>query len=177
MARNARDTRTIERDQKMDKVLLLNASYTPLRVLPYKRAVALVLQDKADVVEERSEVIRSSSLEMNLPSVIRLRYYVNVPYNARVALNRRAVIARDGGVCAYNCGRRATTIDHVVPRSRGGKHEWTNVVACCGPCNHKKADKLLSEIGWELHTTPRVPDSSIWIAAGVQGREEWEAYV
>ena len=81
--------------------------------------------------------------------MIRLRNYVRVPYRARVPMTRAALMHRDRFRCAY-CGDKAETIDHVVPRSRGGGHSWENCVACCAPCNHRKADKLLSELGWTL---------------------------
>lgn len=143
------------------RVLLLNATYEPLTALPARRAIVLLICDKADAVHENPEgpVVHSSGSEVTLPSVIRLRNYVRVPYRARVPMTRAALMHRDRYRCAY-CGAKAETIDHVIPRSRGGAHSWENCVASCAPCNHRKADRLLSELGWTLHqplTSPKGP--------------------
>jgi 5-methylcytosine-specific restriction endonuclease McrA len=95
------------------------------------------------------------------PSVIKLCTYVRVPYRARVPMTRAALMHRDRYRCGY-CGARAETIDHVVPRSRGGEHCWENCVACCALCNHRKADRLLSELGWKLRAAPRAPRGQHW---------------
>ena len=93
--------------------------------------------------------------------VIRLRTFVRVPYRARIPMTRAALMHRDRFRCGY-CGGKADTIDHVLPRSRGGGHGWDNCVACCASCNHRKADRLLSEIGWTLRTEPRPPQGRHW---------------
>lgn len=143
-----------------------------------KRAVILVLQDKAEIVESGDGSIRSKDSSIPRPSVIRLKYYVNVPYSARVALNRRSVLTRDNHECQFtHCNRRATTIDHVVPRSKGGKHEWTNVVGACSRCNAKKADKSLEAMGWKLKRPPVTPKGNLWLVAGLRARPEWESYL
>jgi 5-methylcytosine-specific restriction endonuclease McrA len=148
------------------QTLLLNASYEPLCVISVRRAVVLVLADKADVVAEADGRFRSARTSVPAPSVIRLRGYVRVPYRATLPLNRRNLVARDRGRCAY-CGGRGDTIDHVIPRSRGGRHEWTNVVAACQPCNGRKGDKLLAELGWTLPSTPVAPKGWSWLVLGV----------
>ena len=112
----------------MSRSLVLNASYEPLCVVPGRRAVCLVLDEKAEVIHHSEQVLHSARLAVAVPSVIRLRYFVKVPYQRRATLNRRAVFARDGHRCQY-CGGPAESIDHVVPRSRGGEHVWENVVA------------------------------------------------
>ena len=101
----------------MKGTLLLNASYEPLCVVPMKRAIVLVLAEKAEILEAGGGVVRSESTVVRVPSVIRLRYFVKVPFRRRSALNRRAVFARDGGRCQY-CGAAAESIDHVVPSHR-----------------------------------------------------------
>ena len=114
---------------------------------------------------------------IEIPSVVRLRYHVRVPYQRDVALSRRGVFARDGHACQY-CGARAETLDHVVPRSRGGSHTWDNVVAACRPCNIRKRDRLLHETTMNLRARPRAPLGASWsiIASGsVPG--EWEPYL
>lgn len=119
--------------------LLLNASYEPLRVLPEHRAINLVLQDKAEViVGDDNNMIHAVSFKMPTPSVIRLKYFVKVPYRARLPLTRQSVLTRDNYECQFtHCTRKATTIDHVHPRSRGGKHAWENVAGACSKCNSK----------------------------------------
>lgn len=161
----------------MSGTLVLNASYEPLCVVPLRRAVVLVLAEKAVIVEVGSTVLHSASLAMDAPSVVRLSRYVRVPYRAHVPLSRRGVMSRDGGRCAY-CGRRADTIDHVTPRSRGGGHAWENVVAACATCNHRKADRLLSELGWTLRITPTHPPRTTAVVVGYAVREPaWERYL
>lgn len=161
----------------MESVLLLNASFAPLRTIPMKRAMVLLLQGKADLLEAADGVISSASEDFPRPSVVKLNYFVTVPFQARVALNRRSLMARDGGICQYGCGRKASTIDHVFPRSRGGKHEWTNVLACCPRCNLRKADSTLEEIGWEPLKQPHVPTTNIWLMSNVESRPEWKPYL
>ena len=113
-------------------MLLLNSTYEPLTALPIRRAVVMLLCGKADVVHDDpgGPVIHSASRVMVVPSVIRLRTYVRVPYRARIPMTRAALMHRDRFRCAY-CGSKADTVDHVVPRSRGGEHSWENCVAAC----------------------------------------------
>lgn len=151
------------------RVLLLNATFEPLTALPLRRAVVLVVCGKADILHGDSGglVLHSANQTVEVPSVIKLSTYVRVPYRARVPLTRAGLMYRDRYRCAY-CGGRADTIDHVVPRSRGGAHSWQNCVASCAKCNHRKADRLLSELGWGLHTTPSAPRGPNWrLLAGI----------
>nr|WP_280234553.1 HNH endonuclease [Nocardia cyriacigeorgica] len=145
------------------RVLLLNATYEPLTALSARRAVVLLICDKADTVHHDPEgpVLHSAGSSLTVPSVIRLRTYVRVPYRARVPMTRAALMQRDRYRCGY-CGGKAETIDHVVPRSRGGEHSWENCVASCAPCNHRKADKLLSELGWTLRAPLVSPKGPHW---------------
>ena len=148
----------------MEQVLLLNATYEPLQLLSARRAVVLIVGDRAEVVaaHEGAPVFHSESLEISVPSIVRLKGFVRVPYRATVPpLSRRAVLVRDRHRCAY-CQSHADTIDHVVPRSRGGEHSWENCVAACSGCNHRKADKLLSELGWTLRLVPTPPKGQHW---------------
>ena len=158
-------------------MLVLNATYEPLSVVSGRRAVVLVLDQKADTVHETSALLRSERLSLRLPSVVRLRHYVDVPRGRRAALSRRGVFARDDHQCQY-CGGRADSIDHVVPRSRGGEHIWENVVAACRPCNTAKRDRLLEQTAMHLLNPPRLPRSSSWIAASVDVvPNEWNDYL
>jgi 5-methylcytosine-specific restriction endonuclease McrA len=145
------------------RVLLLNSTYEPLTALPLRRAVVMLVCGKADVVSDDPSglVVHSAACSIPVPSVIRLRCYVRVLYRAHAPLTRAALMHRDRFCCAY-CGGRADTVDHVVPRSRGGDHSWENCVACCSRCNHRKADRLLAELGWALHRVPRAPKGQHW---------------
>nr|WP_237341324.1 HNH endonuclease [Williamsia soli] len=145
------------------RVLLLNATYEPLAAISIRRAIVLVLRERADVIHEdgAGPLIHSADLALAIPSVIRLRTYVRVPYRAVIPMTRAALMQRDRTRCGY-CGGKADTIDHVVPRSRGGTHTWDNCVACCASCNHKKADKLLSELGWTLKVPLTAPKGRHW---------------
>jgi 5-methylcytosine-specific restriction endonuclease McrA len=135
--------------------------------VPTRRAVVLVLAQKADSVHDTGLVLRAEHLALAVPSVVRLRQFVHTPHRRRVALSRRAVMARDGHRCQY-CGAHADSIDHVLPRSRGGAHSWENCVACCARCNTRKADRLLEEIGWSLPFRPSPPvrtgSGRVWLA-------------
>src|SRR5688572_21247593 len=144
--------------------LLLNADYQPLRVLSARRAVMLILTGKAEAVESGtgSAVFRSASQQITVPAVVRLKTFVKVPFRATVPLTRAAVLARDHKTCQY-CFKHGDTIDHVVPRSRGGRHVWENVVTACKKCNAKKDDRMLSEIGWRLYNKPYAPKAWFWV--------------
>jgi 5-methylcytosine-specific restriction endonuclease McrA len=157
--------------------LVLNATYEPLCVVTLRRAVVLVLAEKAIVVEAGDLVMHSAHMSMQVPSVVRLSRYVRVPYRREVPMTRRAVLDRDGHRCGY-CGLRADTIDHVRPRSRGGLHAWTNVVAACARCNHRKGDRLLSELGWHLPSPPTQPPTTVAVVMGWAKRDpSWEPYL
>lgn len=150
----------------MARALVLNATYEPLSVVSARRACVLVLSGKADTVEATGQVLRSERVSVDVPSVVRLRSFVRVPFGRRSALSRRGVFARDGHRCQY-CGARAESIDHVHPRSRGGLHVWENVVAACRRCNTLKRDRLLPETGMRLERTPKEPPSGAWVAFAV----------
>ena len=161
----------------MSGALVLNATYEPLCVVPLRRAVILVLAEKAVLVAAGDGLMRSAHTSMPVPSVVRLARYVRVPYRRDVPLTRRAVLDRDGHTCAY-CGTRAETIDHVRPRSRGGLHVWVNVVAACTRCNHRKGDRLLTELGWHLATTPHQPPPTVAVVLGWAKRDpSWQPYL
>jgi 5-methylcytosine-specific restriction endonuclease McrA len=141
--------------------LVLDATYEPLGVVTDRRALLLVLATKATEIESSGRLVRSAGAALPVPAVIRLNRYVRVPHRAGVPLTRRAVFARDGGRCAY-CGGQAASIDHVVPRSRGGRHTWDNVVAACHRCNRTKADRSPADLGWRLRWQPAQPTGSAW---------------
>lgn len=161
----------------MDRALVLNATYEPLGVVAGRRAVVLALDGKADVLAAGSERLHAEHLTVAVPSVIRLRYVVRVPFRHHTAMSRRAVFLRDSHECQY-CGRRADSIDHIVPRSRGGTHHWENVVAACRACNLRKGDKLLHDTTMRLRRRPTQPWPFTWlvVAAG-EVPDAWEPYL
>ncbi|MGH9154924.1 MAG: HNH endonuclease [Acidimicrobiales bacterium] len=161
----------------MSRALVLNATYEPLCVVPTRRALVLVLAEKAELVAAGRSRFRSERASFPEPSVVRLSYFVKVPYQARIALSRRAVFARDGHRCQY-CGATAENLDHVVPRSKGGSHTWDNVVAACRPCNTRKEDRLLHETSLILRRQPMVPRERSWVLAATGAtRPDWEPYL
>lgn len=158
------------------RALLLNASLEPLCVVTVHRAVVLVMTGKATVLESGG-ALHAEHLAMPLPVVLSLTRYVHVPVRRSVPPTRRTVLQRDAHRCAY-CGGTADTVDHVLPRSRGGRHEWSNVVAACVRCNHRKADRFLHEIGWELPFVPRAPRWSVAFGVAASRAEPaWSPYL
>ncbi len=159
----------------MGRALVLNASEQPLAVVTARRAVVLVLKDKAEVIVSNGFVFRSERFELEAPSVVRLRYFVKVPYRAQAPLTRRAVFARDGWACQY-CGSPAENLDHVVPRSREGEHSWDNVVAACRRCNSKKENRRPEEVGLRLLRRPFAPADGFRLSLG-RLEPEWEPFL
>jgi 5-methylcytosine-specific restriction endonuclease McrA len=162
----------------MSRALVLNASYEPLCVVATRRALVLVLDDKAELVSDTGRAFHSARSTVPEPSVVRLVTYVRVPFRTRVALNRRAIFLRDGHRCQY-CGAAAENIDHVIPRSRGGPHAWDNVVAACRPCNARTEDRQLSEVtSMRLRRPPVAPSGRVWMLLAMGGlRPEWRPYL
>jgi 5-methylcytosine-specific restriction endonuclease McrA len=157
--------------------LVLNATYEPLGVVAERRALLLVLASKATAIEASGRSARSPSGAVAIPAVIRLNRFVRVPHRAGVPLTRRAVFARDGGRCAY-CGGSASSIDHVLPRSRGGRHSWDNVVAACHRCNRMKADRTPADLGWRLRWVPSQPSGPAWrVLASGRHDPTWTPYL
>jgi 5-methylcytosine-specific restriction endonuclease McrA len=163
----------------MQHVLVLNASYEPLNVCSVRRAHVLVFKGKAEVIEELDRPLHSASDTYPWPHVIRLVAYVRVPRAVQRKISRRALFARDGWRCVY-CGNAngRLTLDHVVPRSRGGESVWENVVTSCATCNHKKGDRTLEESGLHLQIKPKPPTPVLFIKiAAPRIPETWQPYL
>lgn len=177
---NPNETPEEKKVTAMETALLLNASYEPLKVIPLTKAITLVLAQKAVTEVESDVVFRSQHLTVRAPKVVRMLAMVKVPYRTRIPLTRTNLIGRDKGICGY-CHKYVGakgTIDHIVPRSRGGRHEWENVVLSCSPCNGKKDDKTLAELGWKALPKRTVPKGISWIIIGLHRPEpEWEPYL
>jgi len=162
-------------------VLVLNASYEPLNVVSVRRAIVLLLKDKAEVVESTERYIRARGLSLPEPQVIRLVYYVRVPYTLNVPLSRRTIILRDKCTCQY-CGRQLAreeaTIDHVVPKSRGGETAWHNVVCACRACNMRKGSRTLAEAGMLLREAPERPRYlALVLLVESHANQGWQKYI
>lgn len=172
-----------------NRVLVLNASWEPLTTVTWQRAVILTLEGLAVVMEDGDAPCRSQRLSMTIPKVLRLVDFRDVPYRARSPLTRRGVLARDEDRCCYCTRRKATTVDHVQPRSRKGEHRWENVVASCSPCNSFKdartPDEALldtkgaAKIGFgRMRFQPTVPigNTALVVAVGYID-DAWKQYL
>ena len=171
----------------MVAILLLNASYEPLAVIPKRRALSLVLRDCVDAVSEDVIVLRGIKETLQLPTVLKLRRYVNVPSRG-ARWSRTAVLRRDNFTCIY-CGayagekqhghilqRQTFTIDHIMPKSRGGKNTWTNTACACPTCNGRKGNRTPHEAGMSMRWEPKIPRVDTIVASG-ELPEAWKFYL
>lgn len=147
----------------MSYVLVLNGDYRPINVCSIPRAVVLLLKEKAEIIERTDRVLHSETFSLDHPSVIRLVAYVRIPYETKRRITRRAILARDSWTCQYCGSETRLTIDHVVPRARGGEHVWENVVTACSTCNHRKGHGLLGEAGMRLRRPPTRPRPDVFL--------------
>jgi 5-methylcytosine-specific restriction endonuclease McrA len=138
-------------------VLVLNASYEPINICAARRAIVLVLKGVAMTEEENGHYLHAARIAMRVPSVIRLVEYRRIPHQTR-ALSRKNILLRDRNTCQY-CAKvlpsAELTLDHVIPRSRGGLSSWENLVACCQECNRNKGNQLIHEAAMKLIREPR----------------------
>ncbi len=161
-------------------MLVLNATYEPLSVVSAQRAIHLLLSQRAETIEASEQVIRSAAMSVPVPLVIRLLHYVRVPRNLPLPLSRRALLLRDEFTCQYcgaQPGREHLTIDHVVPRSRGGRTEWENVVIACEDCNRRKGNRTPEEAGMKLRRKPYRPRFWVMALLTMAGNEVWRKYL
>ena len=162
----------------MQHVLVLNASYEPLNVCSVRRAHVLVFKGKAEILEAHARELRSATDTFRWPHVIRLLHYVRVPRIVQRKISRRALFARDGWRCQYCGSAGKLTLDHVVPRSRGGHSDWENVVTSCGPCNLRKGDRLPEEASMSLHSRPRTPAPALFVTLSAPTiPDRWQPYL
>lgn len=171
------------------RVLLLNgSSWEPLAVISITRAINLLLSGKAVVIEDTGRVLRTVSTSFPVPSVIALRRYINVP-RRKAHWSRKGVLVRDNYTCIY-CGARPGdvmrnklltktdfTVDHILPRSRGGKDNWTNTACACYGCNHRKGNRSPQEAGMRLAWEPKTPRTSYLVIAVGSGPDAWRHYI
>lgn len=162
-----------------EPVLILNVTFEPIHVCSTKRALALVLSGKAEIILNGRGMIRTATSEFEIPSVIKLGHMVKRP-RPRIALSKREILRRDDYTCQY-CGRRmrTLTLDHVVPRRLGGPHTWTNLVAACSSCNRHKGGKRISEVDMMLHRMPFEPSPTAAYRFGshLEAHQEWAQFI
>jgi 5-methylcytosine-specific restriction endonuclease McrA len=162
-----------------EPVLVLNANFEPINVCPMRRAIGLILAEKAAMVVNGRGYIHTISQQLPRPSVIRLEHMIHRP-RPRVKLTRREVFRRDNYTCQY-CGRHDTplTVDHILPKHLGGKHIWTNVAAACPACNHRKGGRRLEESHMHLLHIPKEPHASAVYLYGhhLNDNSEWEQFI
>ena len=145
-------------------MLVLNATYEPINVCTVRRATVLLLKSKAEILENGTQELHWATGSLPRPVVIRLVTYVRVPRDThKRKITRRAVFARDGWEGQYCGARTSLTVDHVIPRSKGGGSGWDNIVASCAPCNRRKGDRLPHQIDMHPRVKPRVPNPQIFI--------------
>lgn len=160
----------------MARVLLLNVSYEPLNICSWRRAVVLIMKGKAEQIEHNGKLINN---KIPFPSVIRLLTFIRVPYK-ETPLTRRNVLHRDDYTCQY-CGKTSNslTVDHIIPRSKGGRNYWDNVVTACTRCNNNKGNKTLAESNMSLIKYPAIPSNRVQFEITKQTalQEEWKKYL
>lgn len=160
------------------KVLLLNQNYEPLCVVSARKAIILMFLQKVEIIESRDQWIHSQYLALQLPSVVRLTCFVRIPQK-RVELNRGNILRRDGYSCQY-CGamKGPLTIDHVIPRTRGGDESWENLVCACVKCNNKKGNRTPEEAGMILYRGPKRPNYLFFMQYFIGISEQpWKPYL
>jgi len=157
-------------------ILILNADYTPLTIMSLKRAFRLVYKGKAEVVVTKGESIMTDKKAYDRPSVIRLTKYVYFPYK-RVTLSRYNIYRRDEYKCLYCGSKDALTLDHVIPKSKGGPNSWTNLATCCMSCNITKGDRMLDETDMKLSYKPFTPSYLFFIHKMNKMHEDWKPYI
>ena len=157
--------------------LILNASYLPLGVCSSKRAICLYFLDKVDILMNYDDHIHSPSLQMRIPSVIKLRKYVS--FNSLdVVLNRKNLLMRDDSCCQYCGSKSSLTIDHIIPKQKGGQDTWENLIIACSSCNSKKGNRTPSEAEMKLMKIPKKPNRFMYYNQYIsQKNEGWKEYL
>lgn len=161
------------------KVLVLNADYTALTVCSVPKAFLLVFLKKADLISEASgKALRSVNSSYPMPSIIKLHSYINMPFKGSVVLSRQNIFKRDGHSCQYCGSKKDLTLDHVLPRSRGGKTSWDNLTTACKSCNSRKGDLTPAEAQMPLHQPPFKPSFVMFLRDfNGQVNEDWLVYL
>ncbi len=166
----------------MEQVLLLNATYEPLRIISWKRAIILMVLDKVEVLETYDQEIHTATVSFRLPAVVRLFKFIRFNQNT-VRFSRQNIYMRDRYRCQY-CGKRFTpeqlTYDHVIPRSKGGRTNWENIVTCCLECNKKKGGRTPEQAGMKLLRKPKKPSWHPVVMVSISKKnppQPWQNYL
>lgn len=159
------------------RVLVLNQSYQPITLITVKKAITLFFRDKVDFVELSENIIHSPSSSLNAPLIVRLKFPIRYSPFGRVELNKRNLFRRDGFKCAYCGSDDNLTMDHIVPKSRGGQSNWENLVTACHPCNNRKDNKLLEDVGYTLSVKPRQPNQLMFLTHNTKVHDKWKPYL
>ncbi len=158
-------------------VLVVNQDFSPISVCSVQRAFLLLFLEKADLLEElEGQSLRTVSSSFPFPSVVKIKRYVNIPYRG-VVMSRQNIFKRDCGKCQYCGTTKELTLDHVVPRSKGGKSVWTNLVTACKKCNSLKGDHSLEKIGMRLENKPIKPSYATFLRMNKKYQKEWAPYL
>lgn len=163
--------------EKQQLILVLNSDYLPVNVTTFKKAYKLVYKGKAQIIEEMDDkTIITDKNKFQSPSIIRLIKYVNIPYR-KVILSRENIFKRDNHTCAYCGSNKNLTVDHIYPKSKGGKNEWENLITCCFKCNSDKGDRTLEQSGFKLLYTPTKPHPISFMYHSHKNVEKWQPYL
>lgn len=157
-------------------ILVLNSNYLPINITNLQKAFKLIYKGKAEIVLEGEDFIKTMKHDFKRPSVIRMSYHVNIPFR-KVILSKENIFKRDNHTCAY-CGRfRDLTVDHIQPKSKGGKDTWDNLISACLKCNYKKGDRTPEQAGMELLFKPYKPNPLHFMCESNKFRDGWDAYL
>lgn len=170
----------IKREEANNDVLLLNQDFTPLKITSFRRGFKLVYKGKAEIIEhESAKPVRAGNVYYERPTIIRLLRYIPLPCR-KLPLSREAILRREGFKCIYCGSNKKLTLDHIIPRSKGGGNTWTNLVAACHDCNVLKGDKklenFLSQNGLRMDHMPYKPNYIQFLSRNKTMREEWKKY-
>ncbi len=177
---NSKDSKEFLGNPLKNKVLVLNQSYEPISICSVKKAILLLFLTKAELIAKRDGIVLNSvHSKVPLPSIIRLSRYINIPHK-KIDLSRKNILRRDGFKCQY-CGTTSgnLTVDHIIPKSRGGTDSWDNLVTACISCNNKKGNRTPEEAGMKLLAKPRKPNHIIFIKSFIGSAidNEWKPYL
>lgn len=161
----------------MERVLVLNSDYTPVNVTDISRAIKLIVKEKAEIIKEGTKILRSEKVSIKAPIIIRLLNYVKIKF-FKVILTKRNILIRDGFKCVYCGDNKNLTLDHLIPKSKGGKNDWYNLVTCCDSCNKKKGDKTPEQAKMTLLQKPNKPNYFTFLKRYLeQGISDWDPYL
>lgn len=160
----------------MEKVLVLNYDYTPVNITNINRALKLIIKEKAEIIKEGVQILRSEKITFKIPTIIRLLNYVKIKF-FKVVLTKKNILIRDNFICQYCGTNKNLTLDHLIPKSKGGTNDWLNLVTCCESCNKKKGDKTPEDANMKLINKPFKPNYFTFLKSYLdKNSTEWKPY-